>query len=150
MKHIYVTLMLLAAPSLAQAEQTLIFTTPSYVVTMIIHCEEDVNCQNDACAVVNRKTNETIHLKGHDVVRYCLEDQGDGPGKTPCEHIGYEFTEGGVCQANCVSVFLVDQIQRHPVFAEHHLKSLKRRLPVVNHLPVTGRLPDSQIESLDR
>jgi peptidoglycan/LPS O-acetylase OafA/YrhL len=42
-----------------------------------------------------------------------------------------------VCQANCVSAFSIDQIQRHPVFAEHHLECLERRFPVVNHLPVT-------------
>ena len=60
----------------------------------------------------------------------------------------FEEDEQGVCQINCVSAVSVHQVQRHPVLAEHYLKRLERRFPVMNHLPVARRLSDRQIERL--
>jgi hypothetical protein len=29
-------------------------------------------------------------------MHHCPDDQGDGPGKTPCHHIGYQFRARGM------------------------------------------------------
>ena len=63
-------------------------------------------------------------------IEACLRAQGH-----KLYHMGIR-SQVGVCQTNCVSATSVGQVQRHPVFAEHHLERLQRRLPVVDHLPV--------------
>lgn len=79
-------------PALLQAET---LTTPSYVITITSKCEEGVvDCDDVRYVGVNRKNKKSISLKGRDLMHYCPDDQGDGPGKTPCHHIGYEFRNG--------------------------------------------------------
>jgi hypothetical protein len=69
--------------------------TPTYKVTIRSECEEGVvDCDNVEYVGVNKKTGATIRLKGKDWIRYCEDDQGDGPGKTPCQHLGYKFKNG--------------------------------------------------------
>jgi hypothetical protein len=68
--------------------------TPSYDITITENCTEDVNCQDVTYYGVNRRSGKTIHLKGHRLVHFCPGDLGDGPGKTPCHPIGYEFRNG--------------------------------------------------------
>lgn len=83
-------LLAFAQPSVADT-----LTTPTYVITITSHCEEgDMDCDNVSYQGVNRNNKKSIRLKGHDVVHYCPDDQGDGPGKTPCHHMGYEFANG--------------------------------------------------------
>jgi len=70
-------------------------TTPSYVITITANCEEGTaDCDNVSYVGVNRKNKKSISLKGRDLTHYCPDDQGDGPGKTPCHHMGYEFNNG--------------------------------------------------------
>lgn len=70
-------------------------TTPSYVITITTKCEAGtVVCNNVSYVGVNRKNKKSISLKGRDLIHYCPGDQGDGPGKTPCHHMGYEFNNG--------------------------------------------------------
>jgi hypothetical protein len=70
-------------------------TTPSYVITIIVKCEEGTtHCDNVRYVGVNRKSKKSISLKGRDLTHYCPDDQGDGPAKTPCHHMGYEFNNG--------------------------------------------------------
>ena len=88
-----ITLLLFAAPS--DAATTLTLTTPNYLITLTINCEEGVvGCDDVTYVGVNRKNKNSIHLKGRELMRYCPDDQGDGPGKTPCHHEGYEFHNG--------------------------------------------------------
>jgi hypothetical protein len=85
--------MLISAASVAAEAATL--TTPSYEVTITENCPEgDVACKDVTCSAVNRKTKKAMHLKGHRIVHNCRDDQGDGPGKTPCHPVGYEFRNG--------------------------------------------------------
>ena len=74
-----------------------VLTTPSYIITITKNCEEgEVGCDDVTYVGVNRKSKKTITLKGADLMHYCPDDLGDGPGKTPCRHIGYEFKNGKV------------------------------------------------------
>ncbi len=83
----------LAAPQ----DRPSVLRTASYVVTIRTLCEEGVvACDEVEYTGVNRRTGKSIHLKGRDWIRYCPDDQGDGPGKTPCQHLGYEFRNGDV------------------------------------------------------
>lgn len=83
---------LLFFSALLQAET---LTTPSYVITITNKCEEGVvGCDDIRYIGVNRKNKQSISLKGRDLMHYCPDDQGDGPGKTPCRHMGYEFKNG--------------------------------------------------------
>ncbi len=86
----------LAAPAVGAQDSRFILRTQSYKITIRVLCKEGVVGCNDVEYVgVKKKTGATIRLKGEDWIRYCEEDQGDGPGKTPCEHLGYEFKNGG-------------------------------------------------------
>ena len=70
-------------------------TTPSYIITLTNLCEEGtVGCDDIQYVAVNRKNNKAIFLKGRDLMHPCPDDQGDGRGKTPCHHTGYEFING--------------------------------------------------------
>ena len=69
-----------------------ILTTTNYIITITHNCDEgEVGCDDVTYVGVNRKSKKTISLKGADLMHYCPSDLGDGPGKTPCRHIGYEF-----------------------------------------------------------
>jgi hypothetical protein len=85
-------LMLANSPILADT-----LTTPSFKITITEKCEDgEVPCDNVSYLGVSRKTGKTIQLKGKTLMHYCPDDQGDGPGKTPCHHQGYEFHNGAV------------------------------------------------------
>jgi len=88
-----ITLLILAAlPDVAAA---LTLTTPSYLITITVNCEEGViGCDDVSYVGVNRKNKKSIYLKGRERMHYCPGDEGDGPGKTPCHHEGYEFHNG--------------------------------------------------------
>ena len=89
------TLMSAVGPVAAAQDCPFILTTPSYVITIRVLCEEGVvDCRSVEYTGLNKRTGATIHLEGQDWIRYCADDQGDGPGKTPCEHIGFEFRSG--------------------------------------------------------
>lgn len=92
--------MLLASSAMAQklVVSKQVLTTPHYVVTITSHCSEgDVTCGGyEEYDGVSKKTQAAIHLKGEDVIHYCPDDQGDGPGKTPCHHVGFKFLKGDV------------------------------------------------------
>jgi hypothetical protein len=87
--------LLAAAPSYAAYERTL--TTASYVVTISVNCEEGtVDCDDVDYIGVSRKNGLSIKLHGRDLTHYCPGDQGDGPGKTPCQHWGHVFRNGPI------------------------------------------------------
>jgi hypothetical protein len=73
-------------------------TTPTFVITIMNKCEIDKEANdcdtNVYYTAVNRKNKKSTHLKGRDLFYYCPDDQGDGAGKTPCHHVGYEFQNG--------------------------------------------------------
>lgn len=74
-----------------------VLRTPSYIVTITSLCPEgDVDCDRIRYRGVNKRTGKSIRLMGSDWIRYCPDDQGDGPGKTPCQHLGYKFRNGKV------------------------------------------------------
>ncbi len=86
----------LAAPAVGAQDSRFILRTQSYEITIRVLCKEGVvDCNDVEYMGVKKKTGATIRLKGEDWIRYCEEDQGDGPGKTPCEHLGYKFKNGG-------------------------------------------------------
>ncbi|MGE0384104.1 MAG: hypothetical protein AB7Q97_05190 [Gammaproteobacteria bacterium] len=71
--------------------------TPGYIITITANCEEGVVvCDDVVYRGVSRRSGKAIELRGRDVFRYCPEDHGDGPGGTPCHHLGYEFRGGSV------------------------------------------------------
>ena len=87
---------LLAAPAVGAQDSRFILRTKSYEITIRVLCKEGVvDCGDVEYMGVDKKTGATIRLKGEDWIRYCEEDQGDGPRKTPFEHLGYEFKNGG-------------------------------------------------------
>lgn len=64
---------------LSQAEK---LTTPTFTITITSQCEEGVvNCEKVGYTGINRKTGKSISLEGRDLMHYCPDDQGDGPGK---------------------------------------------------------------------
>jgi len=72
-------------------------TTPGYIVKVTSACV----ARDEACGDWNyegssRKSGKSIKLRGTDVFHMCPGDQGDGPGRTPCHHLGYEFLNGSV------------------------------------------------------
>jgi hypothetical protein len=88
-------LLLVAVPAVGAHNSPFILTTPSYKITIWVMCEEGVvDCADVEYLGVNIKTGAAIKLKGEDWIRYCIDDQGDGPGKTPCQHLGYKFKNG--------------------------------------------------------
>jgi len=72
------------------AAQAATLTTPSFVVIVTENCKEDVACQDVSYVGTDRKSGETIRLKGRTLVAMC------GDGVTPCHHIGYEFRNGEI------------------------------------------------------
>ncbi len=79
----------------AQSALASTLVTPSYEITVTENCPEgEIACQDVTYASKNRRTKRTVHLKGRSIVHNCPGDQGDGPGKTPCHHVGYEFRAG--------------------------------------------------------
>ena len=69
--------------------------TPGYRVTITSNCEEGVvDCDDVSYRSVSRTSGRTLELHGADLTHYCPGDQGDGPGKTPCHHLGYVFFNG--------------------------------------------------------
>ena len=91
------SLVTVAAVPVAAAQSSPDFlTTQSNTITIWVRCEEGVvNCDDVEYLWVNRRTGASIKLKGEDWIRYCADDQGDGLGKTPCQHLGYRFRSGG-------------------------------------------------------
>ncbi|MGZ5026675.1 MAG: hypothetical protein ACXWFX_06900 [Methylobacter sp.] len=88
-------MMLLLLASLPDSAGALTLTTPSYLITLTINCEEGVvGCDDVTYVGVNRNNKKSIRLKGRERMHYCPGDEGDGPGKTPCHHEGYEFHNG--------------------------------------------------------
>ncbi len=66
--------------------------TSSYVITISVLCDEgEVVCDRVDYLAINRKNGRSIKLHGRDITSNCLVDLGDGPVKTPCSHLGYEF-----------------------------------------------------------
>jgi hypothetical protein len=53
-------------------------------------------CDDVTYEGTHRKTGKSIRLSGRDMIRYCPGDHGDGEGKTPCRHVGYEFRNGNI------------------------------------------------------
>ena len=93
----FATSILAAAPVAASQDAPLVLRTSSYVIAIRVLCEEGVvDCDNVEYRGMNQRTGKAIHLKGQDWIRYCLDDQGDGPGNTPCQHLGYEFKRGDI------------------------------------------------------
>jgi hypothetical protein len=67
--------------------------TKSYVVSISEPCGGDDPTPNDVTYTgINRKSLESISLKGHALIRYCSDDEGKR--KEPCEQLGYEFKNG--------------------------------------------------------
>jgi hypothetical protein len=87
---------LFACPGFAIAgESTSTFNTKSYSVQITTGCEEgELECQNITYVGTNLQTGKSIRLKGRDVVHHCPDDQGEGPNKTICHHVGFEFSSG--------------------------------------------------------
>lgn len=82
-------------PAFGEQGDILVLTTPSYVVNIRVLCEEGVVVCNDVeYEGIKKQTGARIQLKGEDWIRYCESDQGDGPSKTPCQHLGYKFKNG--------------------------------------------------------
>ena len=87
-------LLSIAVPAVGE-NSSFILTTPSYKITIEVMCEEGVvACDDIEYLGVNIKTGASIKLEGEDWIHYCEDDQGDGIGKTPCQHLGYKFKNG--------------------------------------------------------
>jgi hypothetical protein len=72
-----------------------VLTTKSWNITIAANCKEGVvDCDDIDYLAVNRKSGKKVRLKGKDLFHYCPGDEGDGPGKTPCRHLGFEFRKG--------------------------------------------------------
>jgi hypothetical protein len=81
--------------SMSRLADAATLTTPTYEISVTENCPEgDVACNDVTYVATNRKTKKALRLKGHRVVHNCPDDQGDGPGKTPCHPVGYEFRNG--------------------------------------------------------
>jgi hypothetical protein len=66
-----------------------VLLTPQFVVVVVERCPEgDVACNDVTYTGVNRKTGESIFLKGQAWVRLCADRV------TPCQHLGWEFKNG--------------------------------------------------------
>jgi hypothetical protein len=66
-----------------------VLDTPSFNISITENCPEgDVNCQDVTYLGRDKKTGNTISLKGVALVRMCAD------GVTPCQHLGYEFDNG--------------------------------------------------------
>jgi hypothetical protein len=77
-------LAVLAAPAAAQ-----ILTTPNYVVTITVNCEEgNVTCDDVTYHGVSKKSGKALTLKGRTRHTICAD------GVTPCRFLGYEFKSG--------------------------------------------------------
>ena len=75
--------------SQANAAFDAVLLTPQFVVVVVERCPEgDVACNDVTYTGVNRKTGESIFLKGQAWVRLCADRV------TPCQHIGWEFKNG--------------------------------------------------------
>jgi hypothetical protein len=95
MKKLKPLIFLLLSPFIGPLSQAEKLTTPTFIITITSQCEEGVvNCDKVGYTGINRKTGKSISLEGSDLMHYCPDDQGDGPGNTPCHHIGYEFKNG--------------------------------------------------------
>lgn len=91
----WAVLLLVAGPAAGAQGSAFVLKTSSYVITIRVLCEEGVvDCDDIEYVGVNKRTGASIQLKGKDWIRYCEEDQGDGPGRTPCQHLGYKFENG--------------------------------------------------------
>ena len=88
-------LIAVATPALSEQGSTSVLTTSSYVINIRVLCEEGVvDCNDVEYVGENKRSGARVQLKGEDWIRYCQDDQGDGPGRTPCEHLGYKFKNG--------------------------------------------------------
>jgi len=66
-----------------------VLVTEQFVIVIIERCPEgEVSCDDVVYTGVNRKTGESIALKGEAWVRMCAD------GATPCEHLGWQFKNG--------------------------------------------------------
>jgi hypothetical protein len=79
----------LVAASQASAAMSVVLLTRQFVVVIVERCPEgDVACNDVTYTGVNRKTGESIHLKGQAWVRLCADRV------TPCQHLGWQFRNG--------------------------------------------------------
>jgi hypothetical protein len=86
--------LLMALHSHAQSRT---LTTKTFVITLTENCGGTaVVCDSVDYVGENRKTADWVKLRGKDFARNCLADLGDGPGKTPCQHLGSEFKNGPI------------------------------------------------------
>lgn len=66
-------------------------TTPSFVIDIKENCEEgNVGCDNVSYVGTNKKTGNSIKLRGNTMHTLCAD------GVTPCRFLGYEFKNGAI------------------------------------------------------
>jgi hypothetical protein len=83
------TTLFAGAASVAQAEYVETLTTRNYTVKVVRDCDEgSVTCNNVLYHGVNRKTGQSIRLRGKILHTRCND------GVTPCQFVGYEFRNG--------------------------------------------------------
>jgi hypothetical protein len=74
-------------PCLCQASDNAVLLTPGFVVVIVEHCHNDVDCKHVTYTGVSRSTGQSLMLQGYSLVSKCV----DG---TPCHHQGWAFTHG--------------------------------------------------------
>ena len=80
---------IIAIQSTAVLASTL--TTPKYIVTISVNCEEgNVTCDKVTYKGVSKKTGDSIELKGSTWHTKCSD------GVTPCRFLGYKFKNGNI------------------------------------------------------
>ena len=86
--HLALAVALCAGAGPSVAEDTKL-VTPSFVVTLTVHCAEgNVTCDDVTYVGTSRKTGKRITLRGRTKHSVCAD------GVTPCRFQGYEFTNG--------------------------------------------------------
>lgn len=77
------------AMAMASQANAAVLVTEQFVIVIVERCAEgDVACNDVKYTGVNRKTGESISLKGQAWVRMCAQTN------TPCQHLGWHFRNG--------------------------------------------------------
>lgn len=91
MKRLYLLAALVPCVCLAAGGGPSRLTTPTYVIEITEHCAEgEVGCDRVTYVGTNKKSRQSITLKGKAIMRMCADLV------TPCSHEGYEFKKGNV------------------------------------------------------